>query len=434
MFLLMRRLLATSALTLLALCAVASPSLARTPKPTISSVTPTKVAVGGVLTLKGKNFRSGVRNNRVFFVRASDGKSVRVRPRKATKTRLDVLVPSVLTALLTDDGQGGKKETRFQLMVFTTVLGPKTKVSRSPLISPEGATVPGAPGTPPPPPPDCDSDGTPDASDADDDNDGLGDDLEAAIKTNPCAKDTDGDNVEDAFEYYSARDLNSNAVPYPGARPFPNALDGTDADTDFDGDGMTSKEEFAVWNQAAGRVLPVNPGESFPYSDGNQTSPSDNGIGFMDLDENGRITDEEKDADNDRLPNWVEMVKGEDTPTGGCAYVPSSDGSGYGAYGNMLTDCGLGPMPNGRTFGKLESGHTLTGAVAPAFSQINILSYLNPDSDGDSIPDGEDDQDFDSLSNLEEIQPGTDGFYSAPKDPCDPNPDARSCPTHASHT
>ena len=34
----------------------------------------------------------------------------------------------------------------------------------------------------------------------------------------------------------------------------------------------------------------------------------------MDLDNNGRITDEEKDADNDYLPNWVELQKGEPKP------------------------------------------------------------------------------------------------------------------------
>jgi hypothetical protein len=56
MFLLMRRLLAVSVLAAIAVCALASSAFARTPRPVITSVTPTKVAVGGVLTLKGKNF------------------------------------------------------------------------------------------------------------------------------------------------------------------------------------------------------------------------------------------------------------------------------------------------------------------------------------------------------------------------------------------
>lgn len=91
-------------------------------------------------------------------------------------------------------------------MIFTEVLGPKTRTSRSPLILPEGAApTPQGPTTAPPPPPDCDGDGTADAQDPDDDNDGLNDDLETSLKLNVCNKDTDGDGVEDGFEYWSAK-------------------------------------------------------------------------------------------------------------------------------------------------------------------------------------------------------------------------------------
>ena len=37
--------------------------------------------------------------------------------------------------------------------------------------------------------------------------------------------DTDGDQMTDGWEFYAAKDLNVKAVPYPGERPFPNALD-----------------------------------------------------------------------------------------------------------------------------------------------------------------------------------------------------------------
>jgi hypothetical protein len=414
----MRRLLATSVLTLIALCAVAAPSFARTPRPTITSVTPTKVAVGGVLTLKGKNFASGVRNNRVFFSRASDGKSIRVRPRKATKTRIDVLVPSSLTALLDDDGAGGKKETRFRMMVFTKVLGPKTRVSRSPLISPPGANVPGTPNTPPPPPPDCDNDGTPDASDADDDNDGLSDDLETAIKTNACAKDTDGDGIEDGYEYWSARDLNASAVPYAGKRPFPNALDGTDGGKDFDGDGMTQTEEFAAWNLFSGRALPTGDGQTFPYSDGNQASPSPGNRGGKDYDNNGKVTDDEKDADDDGLANWVELAHGSTTQAPliefGWFYQPNQTACPEVAdTSHRYQDCGAGPVPNGNTY------------TDGAFTSYFTPSYIEQDSDGDGIADGDDDIDHDDISDLAEIA-GT----SNPVDPCNPNPESRTCQQH----
>src|SRR4051812_27241253 len=127
MLLPMRRLLVSALLALLALCALASTAFGAVHRPTITSVSPGQVPIGGKLVLKGKYFASGVRNNRVFFSRATDGKSVRVRPTKATKTRMEVAVPARLTALLADDGQGGKKATRFRLMIFTKVLGPKTK-------------------------------------------------------------------------------------------------------------------------------------------------------------------------------------------------------------------------------------------------------------------------------------------------------------------
>jgi hypothetical protein len=417
MFLLMRRLIAASVLTVLALCAVVSPALARTPKPTITSVTPTKVAVGGVLTLKGKNFRSGVRNNRVFFVRASDGKSVRARPRKATKTRIDVLVPNTLTNLLDDDGlgQGGKKETRFRLMVFTNVLGPKTALSRSPLISPPGANVPGTPNSTPPPPPDCDNDGTPDATDTDDDNDGLSDDLENSIKTNSCAKDTDGDGVDDAFEYYSSLDLNGSPT-YAGKRPYPNPLDATDATKDFDGDGMTELEEFGAAVKSGNATS-----QPLAYSDGNQTSAATGGPGGRDLDNNGRITDEEKDVDGDGLANWLELSKNESTTTAGgnCAFT------GPPSATNIFTNCGGVINPNGNTF-RIPTA-TATGAPSPAF--LTHTDFLDPDTDGDGINDGADDQDHDDISNIQEALVD----FTDPQDPCQPNTDARTCPTHPTH-
>jgi hypothetical protein len=394
------------------------------------------VAVGQKLVIRGKNFRSGARNNRVFLSRATDGKAVRVRPKKASKTRIEIVVPSAITKFLTG-APDAPKATRFQIAIFTTVLGAKTKKSRSPIILPAGAVpAPGTPGTggggvtvTPPPPPDCDADGTPDSTDTDDDNDGLSDDVEGTIHTDPCNPDSDGDGVADAYEYYSSLDLNANPT-YAGKRPYPNPLDSTDAKTDFDGDGLSQADEYAasvLLNQAKAAPL--------AYSDGNQQSVAPANAGAMDLDEDGRTTDEEKDVDNDGLPNWLELAKGDNAPAAasGCAFANSDNGSGYGFYTNIYTDCGSGRMPNGNTFGKLATATTLTGGPAPAFTQVNNLNWLDSDSDGDGTPDGQDDEDYDGVSNLEEITVGTDTFLSAPKDPCDPNPKSRTCPTHASH-
>jgi hypothetical protein len=633
----MRRLLTFTTIAAVAVACLASAASAATKLPVITSFSPSQVPVNGTLTIKGRNFGRTVSANRVFFRRA-DGKVVRVRPRKASTKRLTVVVPSAITKLLTDDGTGGKKATRFQVAIFTKNLGKYTSRSRSPIILPAG-TVPTTPlpgGTPGLPPgataADCDADGTPNTTDTDDDNDLIGDDTEGKIGTDPCKVDSDGDGIEDGYEYFSALDLNGNnlpypgtrpfpnpldasdggkdfdrdgladadefaawikfgshtlplnysagnantggapidgnkdadgdglanvtelaraatdpfnparklevaglfqldwlnadsdgdtindgaddqdhdglsnieeitagddnlvtdpedpssgspdcdadgtpnstdsdddndllsdtvernttktspcnkdtdgdgvedgyeqasavnlngnALPYPGKRPFPNALDGTDAAKDFDGDGMTQTEEFALWIKFGGHAFPLN------YSDGDQTSPAGT-AGSMDLDNNGRITDDEKDADGDGLPNWVELSKGEATPVAPCAFAPST-GPAPTHYSNAFTDCGAGLMPNGLTFGNVVTPTTVAGTPPPAYLSTQRLDYKDPDTDGDGLNDSQDDNDFDGLSNFEEITAGTDGFFTEPQDPCDPNTDASTCPIHPSH-
>jgi hypothetical protein len=433
----MRRLFLTPALALVALAPIVSSASASTHIPVITSVSPSTVAVGQPLVLNGKNFKKGVKNNRVFFVRASDGKTVRARPLHASSTRrMTVLVPAAITNFL-NVVNAVAQPTRFQIYVLSGVFSKKTTKSHSPIIVPAGTTTPGGtptgPGTTAPPPADCDADGTPDAQDTDDDNDGLPDTLEAKIGTDPCKADTDGDGVSDAYEYYSALDLNSNALPYAGKRPYPNPLDGTDAVKDFDGDGMTMAQEYSAWVYS-GKILPAGPGQSFPYSDGNQMSPAGPGPGAMDLDGNGRITDNEKDADSDGLPNWVEMATQEThySTSSGCAFV-SSTGPAPSHYRNAFTSCHGGPIvPNANTFGNtMSAGSTVNDTTVPAWLSTQLLDYLNPDTDGDGIPDALDDNDFDGLSNIEEITAGADGFYTEPQDPCDPNVNAPTCPLHA---
>ena len=89
----------------------------------------------------------------------------------------------------------------------------------------DGAGVPTAPDG------DCDADGMLNGVDLDDDNDLLADALEVALKLDPCVGDTDGDGVEDGFEYQSAIDLNNDdyqspnvVIPFPGKPPYPNPL------------------------------------------------------------------------------------------------------------------------------------------------------------------------------------------------------------------
>jgi hypothetical protein len=430
MFVLMRRFLLSASLAVVAVLAIGA-TTASAATPVISSFSPKQVRVGQTLVINGKNFKKGVRKNRVFFFRASDGKAVRARPSSARSSRrMSVVVPATVTKLL-DVQNGVPVGTRFQLEVFSGSPSKKTPKSRSPIILPANATTnegPGTVGTTPPPPADCDNDGTPDSTDTDDDNDGLSDDVEANIHTDPCKKDTDGDGVDDAYEYYSSLDLNANPN-YASKRPYPNPLDATDAGKDFDGDGLTQAEEFAA-SVKFGTAITA----PLTYSDGNQSSVAPANIGFMDLDQNGRVTDDEKDADNDGLPNWIELAKGEKAPANN-GYTQPQSGTTCTFTGNTgpqaspsifatsdrFTICNGVTVANGNTFGQL------TRTPEPWYF---TLDWLDADSDGDTVTDGADDQDHDGLTNIEEATAGGDGFFTNPEDPCDPNEDAALCERH----
>ena len=130
---------------------------------------------------------------------------------------------------------------------------------------------------------DCDGDGILNRIDLDDDNDLLPDTLEIALKLDPCVGDTDGDGVEDGYEYQSADRPQQRrlpvaqraSIPYPGKRPYPNPLF-KDADVDYDGDGAhAAPTSTSLWkytyevNHTATRTL-----APLSYSDGTQYSLS----------------------------------------------------------------------------------------------------------------------------------------------------------------
>ena len=180
--------------------------------------------------------------------------------------------------------------------------------------------------------------------DSDHDNDLLPNDVELQIGTDPCLPDTDGDTMTDGWEYYAAKDLNIKAVPYPGKRPFPNALDPSDGSSgsfssiDFDGDGLTTKEEYRAWRVTGSSFIPskgagLDLQSPLGYSDGTKYSRSDEApgvpqwrgpsyglpapTGFPGLynfrtvdDSTGVWRDDERDADGDGLANWLESARG----------------------------------------------------------------------------------------------------------------------------
>jgi hypothetical protein len=231
---------------------------------------------------------------------------------------------------------------------------------------------------------DVDHDGIPNRDDTDDDGDGLSDDLEQIYKLDPLRYDTDGDGVSDGFEVWSALDLNGAAHPFPGKAPYPNALDASDADIDFDGDGLTLTEEYKAWNYS-GRPQPLN------YSDGNPTTGS------------SVLRDGQKDVDNDGLSNFAETT-----------------GPMRIAWWGLKYDGQNGPK---------ETPYPL---VDRRFAEP---SFIDPDSDGDGILDGNDDQDHDGYLNwFEAARPSdwqttyTSTLYPWPVTPGHTNPLARVNP------
>ena len=395
----MRRALlpATLLVSLLAGLPVA-PAMAR-PTPKVKMVSPMRVKVGAQLIIRGKGFHKSKKRNTVMF-RAPNGRTALAKPRKAGRRKLVVIVPGSVEPLLAK-AAGRPGPTRFRLRVLSGKVGKYTAKRVSPLVL-SGAGSGKA---------DCDSDGSVNSADADDDNDLLPDSREAAIKTAPCQADTDGDGSEDGFEHESAIDLNQRALPYPGKRPFPNALDPSDGGDDHDGDGLSNKEEFGVWAKAAaspggsllqhyysGPDAPVfgGPYDDRPrfgnhalpltYSDGDQTSVlvRDGDAEYhwwLDRDDNGVLTDDERDADGDGLGNIEEIGLLMDE-----SYYPAVDEDEGGKY------CAYKYKPyRPRKFQKVD--------------------YLDWDTDGDGVWDGNDDQDNDDVSNIDEILPS--GFAPA---------------------
>ncbi|MDQ8043211.1 MAG: hypothetical protein AAGC46_04170 [Solirubrobacteraceae bacterium] len=329
--------------------------------PTVTSVLPTSASLNDILVIKGKDFRAGTAKDTVLFRKASGGSFIFAPTLAATTTSITLRVPqSVVDAL--DTANGVAKATRFQLRVIAGRTGALTSVERPPLILPASVATDS-------PTKDTDGDGIPDSIDPDDDNDGLSDALEAQIGTDPDKVDTDGDGVWDSFEFESALDLNGAALPYPGKKPWPNPLDGSDANDDFDGDGLTMAQESKLW-MAAGHPFPLN------YSDGTQYAPSPD-VDGLDVDAVktggpadlrtgvGYLSDDEKDFDGDGLSNWSEF-----------------NGPSTQAYWAAL-DSKLGENP-----------YTLR--------PFSDLDPTNPDTDGDGVLDGLDDQDDDGWNNLSE--------------------------------
>ncbi|MDQ3934106.1 MAG: IPT/TIG domain-containing protein [Actinomycetota bacterium] len=339
--------------------------------PTVRSIVPMKAQVGEKLTITGTNFIPGEKKTVVYFHREGGG-VVWTRADTATKTRLIVTVPDRIISLLRGTAEN-REPTRFMVRIRGKKFGALTKLAKSPFLTAPNAAppAPGDPGTPAPAPGtppdgDCDGDGMTNGVDPDDDNDALTDDLEVLpAHTDPCKADTDGDQVADGYEYYSAKDINVAALPYPAKKPWPNPLDSGDAGIDHDGDGLTMTDEFLLWKYYGNLSVPLN------YSAGLQKSadvdaPTALAEAHIDMDSDGKLSDDERDGDGDGINNWDE------------------------SHGRMLQDW-WDLKYNGQNY--LSEKETRYPLTYPG------VSIFDPDSDGDGVKDGDDDQDHDGLTN-----------------------------------
>jgi hypothetical protein len=407
--------------------AAATPALAAKP-PVVKKVSPMSVGVGQTLTIRGSGFVRGRNKTTVVFKR--DGaRAVFVKADLATTKLLKIKVPASLQKYF-KTSNGNPVPTRFRLRVLGKRLGKKfTANKRSPFIGP--APQPADADA------DCDGDGIKNRTDTDDDNDLLSDTLETQIHTDPCKLDTDGDGVEDGYEYKSALDLNDDDFQepntnlfYPAKLPYPNPLFAGDKDVDFDGDSLTLSEEQALWKYTYD-VTHTDPRSlNLSYSDGEQfsrstrvagrrqpTLPADNydkhnefvnwaagagyrtvmlhdpwfhpgtswtGFGLFDLNRNGVETAGEL--------NYFDF-----------------DGAGAPGFG-WLSDNERDEDADGLTnFDEAHSRMTPTywaGCYAgekPYYVSYAGTNLADEDTDGDGIRDGADDQDHDDIPNIMEL-------------------------------
>jgi hypothetical protein len=392
--------------------------------PVIKRVAPMRLAVGERVTIIGANFKADRRANTVVF-RAPSGRSAFAKPVRASRTRLVVKVPAVTARLLTTKA-AQTRPTRFKLRVLAGKFSKWTPRRLSPvLVSPSSEKGPGGGGGKGSAP-----EARPCGVGADWDGDLLSNDFEVTIKTDPCVADSDADGISDGFEEQSAIDLNhypaSPPLPYPGKRPYPNALDPSDALVDYDGDGLQQRDEFLLWTVYAAdgvrRTAPPATLAGLLNSDGLQSSiappfaqPQGTLAGWaLDQDANGVLADDERDGDGDGLSNWDE------------------------SHGQMLE--AWWPARHNGTIEPKESPYPginfLDNADLP-----NQDALVDPDVDGDRVPDGADDYDHDGLSNAFEVRRpeswfndaivshANDWAYTNPFNPCKPFASAR-CHLH----
>jgi hypothetical protein len=484
--------------------AKASASKKKAKAPVVTSIRPMSVEIGQTLDIRGKYFIRGRYRNTVAFKR-DGGKAVFVKAKVGTAKLLRVTVPKKLEKEFTKVGTS-VIPTRFRVRILTKKFGKKfTKLTRSPLIAPKSAALP--PGyVESLPDGDCDNDGQKNKVDADDDNDSLTDTTEASLNLNPCKADTDedgvedrfefdcdrngvlnrdeadddkdlltdgqeqaigtdpcnsdsdGDSVQDGYEFQSAVDLNddehqqpNSSLPYPGRRPYPNALF-ADAGVDYDGDTLTLQEEYSLWQRFGPHTLsPLN------YSDGEQYSisrriPSGPDAGRREPTLVASTYNKRIDFINWASANGYRQVELQDAPpwwdtaernTYGLfdvdrdgtestseSFYNDIDGDGY-LSDNERDEDADGLTNYDESHGRMFRPYwdSCYAIEKPYYIDYQGTDLADGDTDGDGVRDGADDQDHDDIPNLMELSrfDASGGLWDG-ESTCKPDPDAPKPP------
>jgi hypothetical protein len=404
-------------------------------KPVVTRVAPTSLNIGDTLTIHGRYFRKGKGRNSVAFKR--DGAAaVFIKSDVSTLRQIKVVLSDKLASyLLVKDGN--PVPTVFRVRVLANRFGAKfTAVSKSPKIGPR---VPEA--LQPPPAAaadgDCDGDNVKNGDDPDDDNDLLADGLEKTLKTDQCNRDTDGDGVEDGFEFQSSRDLNDNLygnpsapLPAPYKLPYANPLF-ADGGTDYDGDGLELLDEYRLWagygehkttdgaplgSTDTAQALVLN------YSDGKQYSQDVATAGYAKqvqflasaaakgisedtlLNMNG-LTLAEDDADSPFNPGADDYFAGDSVVTDVERYYYDADLDGKLSDNERDEDAdGLSNWTEAHGFMSPDWWEKVYPKEKPFVIAYAGTDLADADTDGDGIVDGADDADHDDIPNVRELR------------------------------
>jgi hypothetical protein len=135
----MRRLLPICLLVLSAAAlfpAAPASSKKGTSTPSITRVTPMRISVGNLLTIRGRNFKPRRNANTVIF-RGSNGRSAFAKPRRASRRKLVLVVPPGVSHLLAVD-DSGQQPTRIKIRVLAGRFSDFTSPRLSPVVTAAG--------------------------------------------------------------------------------------------------------------------------------------------------------------------------------------------------------------------------------------------------------------------------------------------------------